>query len=335
MQRGGVMKYFLKVIKILFPFFLGGGILYWMYRGAAFSEMKDVLLYDMHWEWMLLSFIPGILAQVFRALRWKQSLKPIGENPRLNTCINAVFLSYMSSLVVPRSGEVLRCGVLSRNDSISFSKSIGTVVTERAVDSLLVILMCAVVFCCQLPVFIDFFDITGMSCEGIFNKFTTAGIWVTVICVLGIIVLGLLLLRKLSFVRKVKDVMQDMMQGIISVKKVNNKWLYLIYSLAIWICYFLHYYMTFRCFDFMQNISLAAGVVSFCVGTIAVIVPTPNGAGSWHFAVKTILVLYGLQAADAILFALTVHTIQTLLLVVLGIYAMAVLAWQKKQKLSK
>ena len=49
--------------------------------------------------------------------------------------------------------------------------------------------------------------------------------------------------------------------------------------------------------------------------------PTPNGAGPWHFAVKTMLVLYGVAESQAILFALVVHTIQTALVVVLGLFA--------------
>ena len=75
---------------------------------------------------------------------------------------------------------------------------------------------------------------------------------------------------------------------------------------------------------------LVAGLVSFCIGTVAVIVPTPNGAGSWHFAVKTILVLYGLGQMDAVMFVLIVHSIQTLLIVLLGVYALLVLQFRKR-----
>ena len=56
----------------------------------------------------------------------------------------------------------------------------------------------------------------------------------------------------------------------------------------------------------------------FVGGTFAVIVPTPNGAGPWHFAVITMMMLYGVNATDAGIFALIVHGIQTLLVIVLG-----------------
>jgi hypothetical protein len=91
----------------------------------------------------------------------------------------------------------------------------------------------------------------------------------------------------------------------------------------IWVSYFLHYRITFYCFDFTANLGFTVAIVSFIVGSISVIVPTPNGAGPWHFAVKTILVLYGLTDANAVMFVLIVHTVQTALIPLLGIYSLA------------
>ena len=320
------MKHFLsKALQIVVPFLLGGGILYWMYRDSDFSQIREVLLHRMRWEWMLLSFVPGVLAQVFRALRWRQSLMPLGEHCRAHTAVCAIFLSYAASLVVPRVGEFLRCGVLKRKDGVSFAKSLGTVVTERVVDIVLMLILVTVIIVWQWEMFAEFFALTGMSLRGTLARFTQTGIWVSVICFAGIMVLLAILVHKLAIMHKVKAMVQDMWEGILSLRKVSNVPLYIFYSVAIWVAYFFHYYLTFYCFDFTENIGLAAGLVSFCTGGIAVLVPTPNGAGSWHFAVKTILVLYGLSATAAIIFALIVHTVQTLLLVALGVYALIAL----------
>ena len=323
-----------KTFQIIFPFVLGGGILYWMYRNFDFSQIRDVVTHQMKWEWMLLSFIPGILAQVFRALRWKQSLTPIGEQCRTRVAICAIYLSYAASLVIPRIGEFLRCGILKSKDDVSFAKSLGTVVTERAVDTLLMLLLCAGVIVYQWQQFSDFFALTGVSISTTLSRFTSTGIWVSALCTVGIVILLIILARRLSVMRKMKDIMHGLLEGIMSVRKVKNITLYILYSVGIWVSYFFHYYLTFYCFDFTENIGLAAGLVSFCTGSIAVIVPTPNGAGSWHFAVKTILVLYGLGATQAVLFALVVHTVQTLLLVALGIYALAVLQFVPRRQKS-
>jgi hypothetical protein len=96
---------------------------------------------------------------------------------------------------------------------------------------------------------------------------------------------------------------------------------------GIWVSYYLHFYLAFFCFDFTAGVGALAAWVAFVVGCFAVLVPTPNGAGPWHFAVKTVLVLYGVGETDAALFVLIVHTLQTLLIVVLGLEAMAALAF--------
>ena len=324
-----------KTLQIAVPFLLGGGILWWMYRNSDFSQISDVLFHQMKWEWMLLSFVPGILAQVFRALRWRQTLQPMGEHCRSHVAICAIFLSYAASLVVPRVGEFLRCGILKRKDGVSFPKALGTVVTERAVDMLIMFMLLAAVIVWQWDKVTEFFALTGMSLSTTMSRFTSTGIWVSILCTVGIIVLILILARRLSVMRKVKAIMRDMAEGIMSLRKVTNMPLYLFYSVGIWAAYFFHYYLTFYCFGFTENLGLAAGLVSFCTGGIAVLVPTPNGAGPWHFAVKTILVLYGLGATSAIIFALIVHTVQTMLLVVLGIYALIVLQHMKTLKNTK
>lgn len=319
-----------NILKILLSVMLGGAILYWMYRGFDFQQVRDVMLHQMNWTWMLLSFPFGIMAQVFRGWRWRQTLEPIGEYPRTLTAIHAVFLSYAVSLVVPRIGEFARCGVLKRYDSVSFPKSLGTVVTERAIDSLLVMLIAALTLLCQLPVFMTFFDKTGTSIDTIVTQFSWAGWLVTSVCLLAIVLLGYLLLRKLSIYNKVKDTLNGIWQGIASLRNIRNVPLFLFFTLAIWGCYFLHYYLTFFCFDATAGLGMSCALVTFIVGSIAVIVPTPNGAGPWHFAVKTMLILYGVQDNDALYFVLIVHSVQTLLVVLLGIYAWLCLSLTKR-----
>lgn len=319
-----------NILKIGWSLLLGGAILYWMYRDFNFRQVEDVLLHKMSWTWMLLSFPFGILAQMFRGWRWKQSLEPIDEHPRTHVSINSIFLSYALSLVVPRIGEFARCGVLKRWDGISFPKALGTVVSERIIDSLLVLVITGIVFLLQIPVFLDFFDKTGTSMEGILQKFTATGYLVTAICGITVLVLLHILLKKLAIYNKVKATFQGLWQGVVSLKGVKNVPLFIIFTLGIWLSYFLHYYLTFQCFESTSHLSVMCGLVTFIIGSIAVVVPTPNGAGPWHFAVKTMLILYGIPSTDALFFVLIVHSIQTLLVIVLGIYAWIALEFTKK-----
>ena len=278
---------------------------------------------------MILSLPFGILAQAFRGWRWKQSLEPIGEHPRSSVCVNSIFLSYAVSLLIPRIGEFARCGVLNRYDKVAFPKAIGTVVTERAVDTLIVLLISATAFLMQIRVFTNFFSRTGTRIDDIFGMFSPTGWLVTAICGVASIILFYYVLRRLAFYKKVKEMLGGIWQGICSLRKVRNIPLFLFYSLAIWGSYFLHYYLTFYCFDATASLGLSCALVSFVVGSVAVIVPTPNGAGPWHFAVKTMLILYGVADNQALFFVLIVHTIQTLLVILLGVYAWIALSFTK------
>ncbi|MBQ5378326.1 MAG: flippase-like domain-containing protein, partial [Prevotella sp.] len=263
------------IFKVCISLILGGSILYWMYRDFNFKQVEQVLFHEMNWTWMLLSFPFGILAQAFRGWRWKLSLKPVGEQPRTSTALNSIFLSYAVSLAVPRIGEFARCVVLKRYDNVSFPKALGTVVTERVVDTLIIVLIAFITFVLHIPIFTKFFAQTGTSLDSFLSGFSLTGYIVTAICGISVLWLAYYLLHRLSIYNKVKDTLHGIWQGIISLKKVENAPLFLIMSLAIWVCYFLHHYLAFFCFEATSNLGFSCGLVTFIVGSFAVIVPTP------------------------------------------------------------
>ena len=334
-----IKKITTATIKLLLPVLLGGVILYWMYRDFDFKRIESVMLYDMDWTWMLISLPFGITAQLFRGIRWRQTLEPVGERPRLSTCVNSIFLSYAASLVIPRIGEFTRCGVLSRCDGVSFPKALGTVVTERAIDTLLVMLITGLTLLAQMRIFGSFFQSTGTSLDSILRNFSATGYIVTAVCAVAILVLLHFLLKRLAIYNKVKATLSGIWQGMISLRSVKNIPLFIILTLGIWGSYFLHYYLTFFCFEFTSGLGLMCGLATFVVGSIAVIVPTPNGAGPWHFAVKTMLLIYGataisgrrITADEALSFVLIVHTIQTMLVVLLGVEAWIMIGLKEKR----
>lgn len=323
-----------NTLKIGLSLLLGGLILYWMYRDFDFRKMEHVMLHEMNWTWMLLSFPFGILAQTFRGWRWHLTLEPMGEKPRTSTSVNSIFLSYAVSLLVPRVGEFARCGVLHRYDGVSFPKALGTVVAERAIDSALVMLITLATLAMQFRIFNTFFDRTGTNLSSIMSGFSAMGYAVTATCGIAVCILGWYIMRKFTIYNKVRATVKGIWQGVTSIRDVKHPPLFVIYTIAIWACYFIHYYLTFFCFESTRSLGIACALVTFIVGSIAVIVPTPNGAGPWHFAVKTMLILYGVADVDALNFVLIVHSVQTLLVVALGIYAWAALSMTKKIKYS-
>jgi len=325
-------KIFKKFLQVLFPLALGAFILFWVYRDFNFQRVGEVLSGGMNYGWILLSLVFGVFANLFRGWRWKLALAPLGECPKTANCVYAIFISYASNLVIPRVGEVTRCGVLSKYDGVSFSKSLGTVVSERMIDTLCVGLITGLVLLSQMPVFATFFAETGTNVSRYAEVLTSGHFYLIMLCALAALVLVLFLIRNIALFAKVKGILKNVWQGVIALKDVRPIPLYIIYTLGIWVSYFLEFYLAFYAFDFSAHLGISAGLVMFVVGTLAVIVPTPNGAGPWHFAVMTMMMLYGVGKEDAGIFALLVHGIQTFLLILLGIYGLSALPFTNKTK---
>jgi len=318
-------------MQVVFPLLLGAFILIWIYRDFNFHRVWQVLSGGMNYGWMLLSLVFGVFANLFRGWRWKLALEPLNEHPKTSNCVNAIFISYASNLVIPRVGEVTRCGVLSKYDGVSFSKSLGTVVSERMVDTLCVGLITGLTLLSQMPVFATFFAETGTDVGRYAEVLTSGHLYLIILCVLAVLLLAFFLIRNVALFARLKGILQNVWLGIVALKDIRNIPLYIIYTVGIWGCYFLEFYLAFYAFGFSAHLGVLAGLVMFVVGTLAVIVPTPNGAGPWHFAVMTMMMLYGVGKEDAGIFALLVHGIQTFLLILLGIYGLLALPFTNKK----
>jgi len=85
--------------------------------------------------------IIGLFSNVIRAERWKMLLNSVGEKPSRVNVINSVFVMYAGNLLFPRLGEVTRCSLLYKTDNVPIDKSIGTMVLERIVDMVTLLLI--------------------------------------------------------------------------------------------------------------------------------------------------------------------------------------------------
>lgn len=320
-----------RTLQISVSLLLAFAILFWLYRDFPFAQVQRTLLHEVHWNWMLFSLVFGILPQILRGVRWRMALEPLGEKPRMRNCISAIYLSFAASLIIPRIGEISRCATLKKTDGTSFPIALGTVVTERIVDSLLVLLILAATFLYEIPTFTRFFKEIGFSAESITPSLTRTNVLIALCALLLLIGICFFLFKKHAKLQEtVQGAFKNFVQGLASIRKVQSPTLYLLYSIAIWGCYFLHFWLAFFAFDFTSSIGIRAALIAFCMVTVACLMPTPNGAGPWHFAVKTVLMQFGVSAYNAVLFPLIVHALQTLLVILLGVYGYFTLQWKHK-----
>lgn len=283
----------------------------------------------MDMTWFVVSTFFGVMSHVIRGWRWKLTLAPLGYSPSSNTCVNSIFVAYAANLVVPRVGEVSRCVVLEQYEHVPFAQSLGTVVSERLIDTLMVLTMTVVAVLLQWPVFTRFLSDAGFGRSGS-PFFASIGGWaVILLSFVAIAVLLYVILHKMAFWKRIKSFIANFIVGIMSLTKMKNGWLFLFETVGIWFCYFMQFYLCVFCFGFSSDLSVLAGLLLFVAGSIAVVVPTPNGAGPWHFAIISIMVLYGVSPNNASVFALIVHSTQTLLVALLGLYALVMLQFKK------
>lgn len=320
------------LLKVIFPILLGGLILLWVYRDFNFEKMSQVLLHKMNVWWMLLTLVFGVFSHILRGVRWQLALVPLKARATKSQCVYAVFVSYAASLLIPRVGEISRCGILKKQADVPFAQSLGTVVTERVIDMLVVGVITLTALFTQASTFADFFSKTGNKIDGMMDLLSTPHFYIIIASLIAIAFLLFLLMRTLSFFEKVKGVVFHIWEGVRSLRNVAHPVRFILYTLLIWLCYFLQFYLSFYCFEFTASLGASAGLVLFVAGTLAVVVPTPNGAGPWHFAIISMLVLYGVPETNAGIFAFIVHTIQTFLIILLGIYGMFALTFSNKKK---
>ena len=307
-------------MKIVLPLLIAGGLLYWMYRDFDFTEVKRIFLNEMNLWWLFASLIPITLSHIFRGLRWLITLEPLGYRPKTGDSIDSIFVAYAANVLVPRVGEVSRCAVLTKYDKVPFSKALGTLVAERLIDMLLVLLFVCVMLLTQLDVFLSLFAQTGTN-EASFSKLLTSPKTYLVVAAVVVACVALWIpLKKTKLYAKVKQAISGFVDGLLSLKTMNRKGLFLLYTIGIWVGYFLEFYIAFFCFPFTAQLTVVQALVIFAAISLAIIIPTPNGAGPWHFVVISMMTLYGVSQTDASSFALIVHTFQTLGVIMLGVY---------------
>ena len=312
-----------KTARWLVPLLIAAAILVYMYHDFDFRTVWQILTEETNVWWLFVSLIPILVSHILRGLRWLQTLEPIGYRPRPINSVLSIYVAYASNILSPRVGEISRCGVLAKYDGIPFSKSLGTLVAERIIDFIIAFSFCSVMLIFQTSKLYAFFDKTGTGEGGMVQIFKNPWFYVVVVAVVAIAVLVWRLIHrsKNKAATGVARTLDNFVEGFVSLKNVRHLWLFILYTLLIWTCYYLEFYLCFYCFPFTKSLGPVVGAVIFAAISVAIIIPTPNGAGPWHFVVITLLGMYGVAETQAGSFALIVHSFQTVFVLLFGLTA--------------
>lgn len=280
-------------------------------------------------KWYLLCMAAvAMLSHIIRAYRWQMLLKAAKNEVSLGNSFLSLMIGYLVNLGVPRGGEISRCYNLLKLEKTPVEVSFGTVVAERVVDVVCLILLIAISFFVEwdkLIAFISTLPLNAGSESGIYKWSIIGG-------------LGLLILGGLIFVfrknEKFRKIVKGFKNGLLSIFKLEHSFQFLILSILIWLLYFVMSYFVIIAFPETEVLEFSAVLTLFAMGAIAMAVPLPGGAGSYHTIVPLGLVLlYGLPKGDAVAFVFIFHAWQTFIMIVAGVVSLiisySILRWKR------
>lgn len=315
----------IKTLKFL-AFLALGILLFWLvYKDQDVDRLKSMLKNDVNYWWVWLSLFLGLLSHISRTMRWNLMIEPLGKKPRLLNTFLAVMVGYLMNLVFPRMGEISRCGVLARYEKMSFTQLIGTVVVERIIDVIMLLILTFIVIISQFGQVIQFLD-NNPDVKEKLNSIASSP-WVILIVIAVFIFLYIFRKRLMKSVvfEKVRGTMANFADGLKSIKDMKNKWAFIFHSIFIWLMYYLMLYVVFFSFDFTSHLSPIVGLTTFVLGSYGMVAPVQGGIGAWHFMVVQALMVYGIDKADGMVFALLAHTSMTAMMIVVGLISLLIL----------
>ena len=319
-------------LKIILPLAFGCLLLWYLYSKMDLNVIWEVIRKGVRYDIILFSLLFGLGANIMRGLRWGLLIRSLGDKVKTHNVIYAVLGNYAVNLVLPRVGEVWRCGMITKYDKIPFTRLLGTLLIDRVSDTVMVGLITCSIILFNFGFFQDFFAKNPSLLEGFQSMFNS--IWIYIIGVSFIIGIWFVFtyMSNFTLVKKAKSMLQNIWEGMKSVWLMKQKGLFLIQTLLIWIGYFFYFYITFFAFDFTQDLGIVVGLIAFTMGSIAVAVPVQGGIGPWHFMVIATLVCFGVKETDAAAFALVVHTVQTIWLGLTGLVGVIALPIINRKK---
>ena len=329
-KAGNILKYGVSIA-------LAAVLLYFSFRGVSWGDFLEGLK-ACRWEYVILSMLFGLLAFFLRALRWRELLLPIDKETSRLTCFNAINISYLVNLVLPRVGEFVRCGYITAHSQkapkdqshrlASYDKVLGTAALERSVDMLAMVAVLAVFLLFTWKRFGGFFSekIFGVA-SGSIGGGKIIALVAGVFAVVAVILCAILFADKWKPLAKIRDFCKGLWAGFLSCLKMKGAWKFLLLTLGIWGCYWM---MSATILWSLQGISpdsvspeLATAVVALqnlnmtdamflmIAGSLSSVVPVPGGFGAFHFIVSSaISYVYGIPVQFGMIFATLSHESQ-------------------------
>lgn len=314
-------------------FLLAGLFLLWVsFRGIDFRKLGAILL-KADYQWLIASVLVSVVAFVIRARRWKLLMEPLGYNPSLKNTYHSLLTGYFANMIFPRLGEVTRCAALSRKEKMPFDRLVGTVIVERTIDFLTVLLLLGLLLLAGSATTGSFLAdsiITPMS-DKISAIFGSPLIFYLLILLSVALAISLYfgLRKRLStkpFFGRIYSFGDGIIDGLKSIASLKRKWEFILLTVLLWAAYFLMTYLPLFCLESTSGIGIGGAMFVLVIGSFGMAVPVQSGIGAYHWIVsRGLMAAYGIPLEEGLAYATLSHESQLLVVAVLGSISLYIL----------
>ena len=296
-------------LKNLLPVFIGVFCIYYSFKDISFSEFKEYFT-KINYLWVFVGIFLGALSHISRSYRWKFLIEPLGYKLGFINSVLTVFSAYLINYTIPRAGDIARATMISKYENIPFEKAIGTIVAERAVDviSILVIIMIGLI--------IEFDKISNKLTDFLEQSDFSTLLWSSLI-VLFIVTSLYVIIKRFKFYKKIKLFLTGLIDGIIIIFRMKKRNQFIFHSVFIWVMYILMFYFTSKAFVGLNQVSFFELMISFTLAALSIMFSN-GGIGIYPLAVEESLGWYGVQSTIGLAFGWVMWLSQTLMVVIFG-----------------
>jgi len=329
-------KHLLSFLKYIVLLFIAFSLLYLAFKGVDIRKTFEEISHA-NFLWLFASVGVSLIAFVSRAYRWNMLIEPLGYRPRISSTFYSLMVGYLANLAVPRLGEVTRCGSLSRAEKVPFNSLLGTVIIERLIDVICLLL------CLILTAVIEYDRLGNFLMDTIFNPVkerVSASLHSLVFIGISALILALLTGVIIWFVKKSRQstgeskiisLIKGLVDGLLSIGQLKRPAIFIFHSVLIWVMYFFMAYLAFFSLPVTSGLTWSAGMFILVVGGMGMAAPVQGGIGAYHLLVSQGLILYGLSQQDGLAFATLLHTSQMLVVIFFGALSFLLLLLASKK----
>jgi uncharacterized protein (TIRG00374 family) len=323
-------------------FFLGLGIfLTWLslkgLNKENIAQIKQSLRNARYWI-ILPVFVILFLSHYIRAIRWRLLIEPLGYLPSKANTVAAVFIGYMANQAFPRLGEVLKCTVLARYEKIPADKLVGTIILERLIDAITLLIMFGITLAIQPQLYSQLLDTFFNQAEKESDE--KGGIPLWLIGIIAVIIIGILVIlwmykkkKTINDVIKIfKRIWLSVIQGVGAIKHLKKRKQFILLTIALWVAYISGGYLGFMALQETSHYGIREAFTVLSAGSIGMIA-TPGGIGAYAYMIQVTMQLYGLDSTIALAFGWILWLAQTTIILIGGLISFVLLPYYNKKKI--